>query len=226
MVQIRILIAEDEKPLARALQKIFEKNNCSADTVYNGADALSYLDSGNYDVAIFDIMMPVMDGISALKKLREAGNTVPVLLLTAKAETDDKVLGLDSGANYYLTKPFDSKELLAAVRAITRTSTQVDSKLRFGNITLDRSTFELASPSGSYRLANKEFQMMEMLMASPRHIVPAERFMERIWGCDSEAEINIVWVYISYLRKKLTALEANITIQSKRNVGYALEERL
>ncbi len=221
---MRILIAEDEKPLARALQKIFEKNNYSADAVPNGLEALSYLDSGNYDVAIFDIMMPKMDGITALKTLRAAGNPIPVLLLTAKAEIDDKVLGLDSGANYYLTKPFDSKELLAAIRAITRSTTEVDSKLRFGNMTLDRSTFELASPSGSFRLANKEFQMMEMLMAAPRHIIPAERFMEKIWGFETEAEINIVWVYISYLRKKLAALDANIIIKSKRNVGYALEE--
>ncbi len=179
---MRILIAEDEKPLARAIPKIFEKNNCSADAVYNGADALSYIAGGNYDAAIFDIMMPIMDGISALKQLRAAGNTIPVLLLTAKSETDDKVLGLDSGANYYLTKPFDSKELLAAVRAITRTNTEVDNKLRVGNITLDRSTFEITSPAGSYRLANKEFQMMEILMASPHHIIPAERFMERIMG--------------------------------------------
>ncbi len=221
---MRILIAEDEKPLARALQKIFEKSNYAADVVHNGGDALNYLDSGNYDAAIFDIMMPVMDGITALQKLRAAGNTIPVLLLTARAEIDDKVLGLDSGANYYLTKPFDSKELLAAVRAITRTGTAVDNKLRFGNVTLDRATFELAAQSGSYRLANKEFQMMELLMASPRHIIPAERFMERIWGYDTEAEISVVWVYISYLRKKLAALDANITIKSTRNVGYALEE--
>ncbi len=224
MVQMRILIAEDEKPLARALQKIFEKNHCSADTVYNGAEALSYLDSGNYDVAVFDIMMPVMDGLTALKQLRAGGNPIPVLLLTARSETDDKVLGLDSGANYYLTKPFDSKELLAAIRAITRTNAEVDNKLRFGNVTLDRSTFELSSASGSFRLANKEFQMMEMLMASPHRIIPTERFMERIWGFETEAEINNVWVYISYLRKKLSALHADITIRSKRNVGYALEE--
>lgn len=221
---MRILIAEDEKPLARALQKILEKNHCSADVVHNGADALSYLDSGNYDAAVFDIMMPVMDGLCALKTLRAGGDPTPVLLLTAKSEVEDKVLGLDSGANYYLTKPFDAKELLAALRAITRSNTEVDSTLRFGNITLNRSTFELTSPTGSHRLANKEFQMMEMLMASPHHIIPAERFMERIWGFESEAEMNIVWVYISYLRKKLTALGADIRIRSKRNVGYALEE--
>lgn len=221
---MRILLAEDERPLARAIVKIFEKNNYSADAVYNGEDALMYLEAGNYDVAVFDIMMPKMDGITALKKLRAAGNHIPVLLLTAKSEIDDKVSGLDSGANYYLTKPFDSKELLAAIRAITRMQDEVDSKLTVGNISLDRSTFELASPTGSFRLANKEFQMMEILMANPHHIIPAERFMEKIWGYDSEAEINVVWVYISYLRKKLAALHANIFIKASRNAGYSLEE--
>ncbi len=221
---MRILLAEDERSLARALVKIFEKNNYSADAVHNGADALMYLDGGNYDVAIFDIMMPVMDGITALKKLRESGNNIPVLMLTAKAEIDDKVLGLDTGANYYLTKPFDTKELLATIRAITRTDTGIGSKLSFGNISLDRSTFEISSPTGSFRLANKEFQMMEMLLMNGHHIIPAERFMEKIWGYDTDAEINVVWVYISYLRKKLTALHANITIKSSRNAGYSLEE--
>ncbi len=221
---MRILIAEDERSLARALQKIFEKNNYSADTVPDGEEALIYLDGGNYDVVILDIMMPKMDGITALKRIRNSGNQVPVLLLTAKDEIDDKVLGLDSGANYYLTKPFDTKELLAAVRAITRTVTEVDSKLRFGNISLDRATFELASPFGDFRLANKEFQMMEMLMSAPHNIISAEHFMEKIWGFETDTEIGVVWAYISYLRKKLTALKANITIKSSRNIGYSLEE--
>ncbi len=222
---MRILLAEDERTLARALVKIFEKNNYSADAVHNGQDALTYLEAGNYDVAVFDVMMPIMDGITALKKLRALGNKIPVLMLTAKAETDDKVLGLDSGANYYLTKPFDTKELLAAIRAITRTDTQLDStKLSFGNISLDRSTFEMSSPTGSFKLANKEFQMMEILISNPRHIISAERFMEKIWGFDADAEINVVWVYISYLRKKLIALHANITVKSTRNAGYSLEE--
>ncbi|MGN0452224.1 MAG: response regulator transcription factor [Ruminococcus sp.] len=221
---MRILLAEDERSLARALVKIFEKNNFSADAVYNGEDALLYLDGGNYDVVILDVMMPKMDGITALRKIRESGNQIPVLMLTAKAETDDKVLGLDSGANYYLTKPFDTKELLAVIHAITRTETQVDSKISFGNIALDRSTFELSSPTGSFRLANKEFQMMEILISNPHHIIPAERFMEKIWGFDADAEINVVWVYISYLRKKLSALHANISIKSSRNAGYSLEE--
>lgn len=221
---MRILLAEDERPLARALVKIFEKNNCSADAVHNGADALAYLEAGNYDVAVLDIMMPKMDGLTALKKLRAGGNQIPVLLLTAKAEVDDRVLGLDSGANYYLTKPFDTKELMATLRAITRTQTEISNKLAVGNVALDRSTYELSSPKGSFRLANKEFQMAEMLLSAPRQIIPAERFMEKIWGFDSEAEISIVWTYISYLRKKLSALEADVTIKSTRNIGYSLEE--
>lgn len=149
---------------------------------------------------------------------------IPVLILSAKSETDYKVLGLDSGANYYLTKPFDTKELLATLRAITRTHNAPDSKLSFGNITLDRATFELASPEGSFRLANKEFQMMEIFMSNPRVLISAERFMEKIWGFESEAEINVVWVYISYLRKKLAALNADICIKASRNAGYSLEE--
>lgn len=221
---MRILLAEDERSLARAIVKIFEKNNYSADAVHNGEDALLYLEGGNYDVVVLDVMMPKMDGFTTLKKIRETGNPIPVLMLTARAETDDKVLGLDSGANYYLTKPFDTKELLAAIRAITRTQAVVDTKLSVGNITLDRSTFELASPHGSFRLANKEFQMMEIFMSNPHHIISAERLMEKIWGFDNEAEINVVWVYVSYLRKKLTALHANVSIKSSRNAGYSLEE--
>lgn len=221
---MRILLAEDELPLSRAILKIFEKNNYSADAVHNGTDALAYIESGNYDVAVLDIMMPKMDGLTVLKKMRERGCQIPVLILTARSEVDDKVLGLDSGANYYLTKPFDTKELLAAIRAITRSKTAVDSRLFLGNITLDRASYELSSPTGSFRLANREFQMMELFMANPNHIISAEHFMERIWGFDSDAEISVVWVYISYLRKKLVALHANIQIKAYRNAGYSLEE--
>ena len=220
---MRILLAEDEVALARAITKIFEKNNYSIDAVHNGQDALDYLEAGNYDAAILDIMMPKVDGITVLKKLRAGGSNLPVLMLTAKSEIDDKVLGLDSGANYYLTKPFDSKELLAAVRAITRSQSEVDTKLSYGNITLDRSSYELASPTGSVRLANKEFQMMEMMMANPKNIVSVDAFMDRIWGYDTDTESNVVWVYISYLRKKLTALGANVKIKASRNAGYSLE---
>ena len=171
-------------------------------------------------------MMPKIDGITVLQEIRKKENLIPVLLLTAKSEVDDKVVGLDAGANDYLTKPFNSRELLARIRAMTRTQTvQGNSQLKVGNITLDRATYELSSPSGSYRLANKEFQMMEMLMSNPKNIISAERFMEKIWGYDSEAEINVVWVYISYLRKKLAALHADIQIKALRNAGYTLEEK-
>ena len=221
---MRILLAEDEKALARAVAKIFEKNNYSVDVVYNGADALDYIEAGNYDAAVLDIMMPKMDGITVLKKVREAGNQIPILMLTAKAEIDDKVLGLDSGANDYLAKPFDSRELLARVRSITRTRAEVDSKLTMGNITLDRASYELSSPTGKFKLANKEYQMMELFLSNPHHLISADRFMEKIWGYDSDAEINVVWVYISYLRKKLTALKANVQIKASRNAGYSLED--
>ncbi len=223
---MRILLAEDEKMLSKVLVKIFEKNNYSVDAVYNGVEALEYLEAENYDVAVFDVMMPKMDGITALKKLRSSGNQIPVLILTAKTEVDDKVTGLDSGANYYLTKPFETKELLAALRAITRTTAELDNKLCFGNITLERSTYELSAPKGSYRLANKEFQMMETFISNPKHIYSAEYFMEHIWGYDNEAEINVVWTYVSYLRKKLISIGADVTIKSTRNVGYSLEEIL
>ncbi len=221
---MRILVAEDERPLARAIVRILEKSNFSADAVYDGADAIDYLQNGGYDAAILDVMMPKADGFTVLRTIRAAGSAIPVLILTARSEVDDKVTGLDSGADYYLTKPFDAKELLAALRAITRSRTAADSHLSFGNLTLDRATFELSSPSGRFRLANKEYQMMELLMSNPHHIISAERFMEKIWGYDSEAEMNIVAVYASYLRKKLTALGADVQIRSLRNAGYSLEE--
>lgn len=222
---MRLLLAEDEVALSKALTAILERNNYSVDAVYDGQSALEYLEMGQYDGAILDIMMPKMDGITVLKKIRDQGNRVPVLMLTAKSEIDDKVLGLDTGANDYLTKPFNTRELLARIRAMTRPQTApVSSRLQMGNVTLDRATFELATPTGSFRLANKEFQMLEMLMSNPRNLISSERFMEKIWGYDSEAEMNVVWVYISYLRKKLTALKANIQIKAARNAGYSLEE--
>ena len=223
---MRLLLAEDEKALSKALTTILERNNYSVDAAYDGKEALEYLEADNYDGVILDIMMPKIDGITVLQEMRKKGNLIPVLLLTAKSEVDDKVIGLDAGANDYLTKPFNSRELLARIRAMTRTQTiQRNSQLKVGNITLDRATYELSAASGSYRLANKEFQMMEMLMSNPKNVISTERFMEKIWGYDSEAEINVVWVYISYLRKKLAALHADIQIKALRNIGYTLEEK-
>lgn len=221
---MRILLAEDEKSLSKAVIKILEKNNYTADPVYNGRDALDYILSGNYDVVILDIMMPEMDGITVLKRIREAGCSIPVLILSAKSEVDDKVSGLDSGANYYLTKPFDTKELLATIRAITRSSSSNDSRISLGNVTLNRATYELSTPHGSFHLANKEFQMMEMFISNPSHVISPDRFMDKVWSYDSEAEINVVWVYISYLKKKLLALKADVVIKTYRNSGYSLEE--
>lgn len=222
---MRLLLAEDEAALSKALTAILERNNYSVDAVYDGQAALEYLAADNYDGIILDIMMPKVDGITVLKEIRSRGSLIPVLLLTAKSEVDDKVLGLDAGANDYLTKPFNSRELLARIRAMTRTQTvQANSQLQLGNVTLDRATFELSTSAGAYRLANKEFQMMELLMSNPKKLISSERFMEKIWGYDSEAEINVVWVYISYLRKKLSALHANIQIKATRNAGYSLEE--
>ena len=224
-ITMRLLLAEDEKSLSRALVKILEHSNYSVDAVYDGEEALDYLDAGNYDGVILDIMMPKVDGLTVLQTIRRKGNRIPVLLLTAKSEIDDRVKGLDLGANDYLTKPFAPPELLARIRAMLRVQSeqQTDSSLHVGNITLDTTSYELSSPSGSFRLANKEYQMMELLMRHPKQVVSTEQFMDRIWGYDSEAEINVVWVYISYLRKKLTALKANISIKATRNVGYSLE---
>ena len=221
---MRILLAEDERSLSQAIVALLEKNNYSVDAVYDGDEALSYIEAGNYDAVILDIMMPKRDGISALREMRAKGCNIPVLILSARSEVDDKVLGLDSGANDYLTKPFSVKELLARLRAMTRKGEgQIDSTLKFGNLTLDLATYELSSPSGSFKLANKEFQMMDMLMRNPTHLISTERFMEKIWGYDSDAEINVVWVYISYLRKKLINLGADVEIKAHRNSGYSLE---
>ena len=218
---MRLLLAEDERSLSKALTAILEHNKYSVDPVYDGEDALYYIENGEYDGAILDIMMPKMDGIEVLKRLREEGNLIPVIMLTAKSELDDKILGLDSGANDYMTKPFEPAELLARIRAMTRTKTsQADSVLKLGNITLDRTSFKLKGPSGDYTLANKEFQVMELLMKDPGVIISAESLMDKVWGYDSDADINVVWVYISYIRKKLKSIDADVEIKAKRNSGY------
>ncbi len=222
---MRLLLAEDEKELSKALCAILKHNNFSVDAVYNGQDALDYGLDENYDGIILDIMMPKMNGLEVLKKLRESGVSTPVLILTAKSEVEDKILGLDTGADDYLTKPFAMGELLARVRALTRRKSEFSPNIiTFGNITLNRESFELSSNDNSIRLGNKEFQMLEMLITNPGRLISTEQFMERIWGYDTEAEINVVWVYISYLRKKLSSLNANVEIKAVRGVGYTLEE--
>ena len=169
-------------------------------------------------------MMPKIDGITVLKTIRAGDNKMPVLLLTAKSDVDDKVLGLDAGADDYLTKPFVTKELLARIRAMTRRQAELtDNSLSFGDLKLDRASFELSSPSGKLPLTAKEFQIMESFMNHPSQIISAERLMEKIWGFDSDSEINVVWTYISYLRKKLKLIQSGVTIKAVRNIGYTLE---
>lgn len=205
---MRLLLAEDEEDLSKALVAVLKYNNYSVDAVYDGEEALSYIEAGNYDGVILDIMMPKLDGISVLKKVRANGNSIPILLLTAKAEIDDKVEGLDSGADDYLTKPFSMKELLARIRVMTRRqSDTTDSILRYGNISLNRATYILSCGEKEIRLSNKEYQMLEMLLANPGQVISTEQFMDKIWGFDSDAELNVVWVNISYIRKNLHLLE-------------------
>ena len=221
---MRLLLAEDEKELAKALAVILRHNNYSVDTVHNGEDALCYLQNGDYDGAILDIMMPKLDGLSVLRRIREEGNCLPVLILTAKSDIDDRVEGLDAGADDYLTKPFAMKELLARVRAMLRRRTEsVDTSISFGDITLELSSSMLVCGDEKIRLTNKEFQMLEMLISADGGIISVERFMDKIWGYDSETEQNVVWVYISYLRRKLEGLGSKVIIEAHRNLGYSLE---
>lgn len=221
---MKLLLAEDERSLSKAVCALLERSHYSVDTAYDGKESLEYLECGHYDGVILDIMMPVVDGITVLKKIRSQGNLVPIIMLTAKSDIDDKVEGLDLGANDYLTKPFAARELLARVRAMLRLNTALaDSKLVFGNTALDCTNYELSTPYGNYLLANKEYQLMELLMKHTGQILSAEHLFDKIWSIDSDADIHVVWTYISYLRKKLTALKADIAIKSRRNVGYYLE---
>ncbi|MBO4750606.1 MAG: response regulator transcription factor [Lachnospiraceae bacterium] len=220
---MRLLLAEDEEELSEALAAVLRHNNYSVDAVYDGQEALDYLEGQEYDGVILDIMMPKKSGIELLKTIRAQKNQVPVLLLTAKTQVDDRVEGLDAGADDYLGKPFAMKELLARIRAMTRRREGTpDNVLTFGNLSLNRATYELSVGEEKVRMANKDFQMMEMLMANPGQILSTERFMEKIWGYDSETEIGVVWVYVSNLRKRLAQLGANVEIKALRNQGYSL----
>ena len=221
---MRLLLAEDEKELAKALAVILRHNNYSVDVVYNGEDALCYLENGDYDGAILDIMMPKLDGLSVLRRVRDNGNGIPVLILTARSDIDDRVEGLDAGADDYLTKPFAMKELLARVRAMLRRRTEsVDTSLTFGDLTLELSSSMLICKGEGVRLTNKEFQMLEMLIEADGGIISVDKFMDKIWGYDSETEQNVVWVYVSYLRRKLSSIGSSVVIEAHRNLGYSLE---
>ena len=221
---VKLLLAEDEIAMSEAVVDILNYHKYSVDAVYNGEDALHYARSRLYDGIILDIMMPKLDGLSVLRQLRQEGNPVPVLLLTAKAEVEDRIRGLDCGADDYLPKPFVMGELLSRVRAmLRRRATYTPDVLRLGALTLDQSRYTLSSPQGSCALSRLEYQLLELFMANPGITFSADTLLERVWGCNSEAEVGSVWVYISYLRKKLTALGADVEIRSKRGLGYSLE---
>ncbi|MDR3855260.1 MAG: response regulator transcription factor [Oscillospiraceae bacterium] len=222
---MRLLIAEDEVDLAEALTVFFEKNHLSVDAVHNGFDAYEYASSGAYDAVILDVMMPKMDGIQVLEKLRQEGVKTPIMMLTAKGQKSDRITGFNAGADDYLPKPFDPDELLSRVRAILRRSEAYQpTVLAYGDLTLDPDSGNLSCGSESIRLSGREFQIMELFMRSPRQVFSAERIMERVWGWDNEAEINVVWVNISNLRKKLKSIGSHVTLQANRGLGYALEE--
>ena len=220
---MKLLLAEDEVELSNALCAILKHAGYSVDAVYNGKDAYEYARVGSYDGLILDIMMPGMDGMEVLKTLRMEGKTMPALFLTARQEVSDRVRGLDLGADDYLTKPFDMNELLARIRAMLRRREEFrPGELAFGNVILDRSLCELRTKGHEpYRLSGKEFQMMEMLMEAPGRVISVETFMDSIWA-DGDADVNVVWVYISNLRRKLKTLDAGIEIHSSRGLGYSL----
>ena len=221
---MKLLVVEDEVALADALSEILKRNKYAVDTVYDGEDGLDYAMTGIYDCIILDIMLPKMNGIEVLGALRKEHISTPVLLLTAKSDTEDKIKGLDAGADDYLTKPFVSGELLARVRSLTRRRGEVvTDEFTFGDIALNKSTFSLSREGQFVKLSLKEYQIMEMLMANPRQLIPKERFIEKIWGYESDVEYNNVEVYISFLRKKIAAVGSKVCIKTARGIGYFLE---
>lgn len=223
---MRLLIAEDERDLAEALTVFFEKNKFSVDTVFDGRDAYNYGSGGDYDAVILDVMMPKMDGIEVLRRLRADGVKTPIMMLTAKAEKDDRITGFDSGADDYLPKPFAPDELLSRVRAMLRRREDfTPTVISFGDLKLNISSGLLSCGTNSVRLSGREFQVMEMFMRRPNTVLSADLIMERVWGWDSEAEINVVWVHISNLRKKLKSVGSAVSIYANRGLGYVLEER-
>ena len=223
---MRILIAEDERDLNHILTERLRKEHYSVDACFDGQEALDYLEGAEYDALILDIMMPVMDGLTLLKKIRSRGNSIPVLLLTAKDSVEDRVKGLDAGANDYLVKPFAFEELLARIRAISRRGPRyTEDILQFEDLALDRGGMELSCGKNSIRLGKKEFELMELFLRNPCQVLPKELLLSRVWGLDSAADYNNVEVYISFLRQKLHALGSAVSIRTIRMAGYRLEGR-
>ena len=220
---MKLLLVEDEIDLSDTIKRVLEINKYDVDQAFDGIEALDFMEYSEYDGVIMDVMMPKLDGFSVVKKLRAKGNHTPILMLTAKAEIDDKVEGLDCGADDYLTKPFVVKELLARVRALTRRKGDIATNYIIGNTTLNPNTFELSTAVGTIRLTGKEYKLMEHLMRNQGVVLSTEKIMESVWEFDTEAEINVVWVFISSLRKKLESINSNCQIKAMRGVGYRLE---
>lgn len=222
---MKLLVVEDEIQLADALSEILRRNKYSVDTVYNGIDGLDNAVTGVYDCIILDIMLPGMNGLEVLGNIRKEKISTPVLLLTARCEIDDKINGLDCGADDYLTKPFVTEELLARIRALTRRKGEVvdDDRLDYGGLELIKSTLSIKCMGNDVKLSLKEYQIMELLISNPRQILPKERIIEKIWGYESDVEYNNIEVYISFLRKKLVIISAPVQIKTARGIGYYLE---
>lgn len=222
---MRVLIVEDEVRLAATLQDLMELGGYAADVCHDGESGLDNALSGIYDVVILDVMLPKMDGFSVLRQLRASGSAVPVLMLTARSELSDRVSGLDQGADYYLTKPFEPKELMACVRALGRRQPELRStdQIQCADLTLEKSAFTLSCGERSVRLSRREFDMMELLMLNQKQVITKESLLLKIWGYESNAEDNNVEVYISFLRKKLDHLHSQVRIKTIRMVGYCLE---
>ena len=224
---MRLLFAEDDRDISKAVQTLLERSGYSVDVVFNGQDALDYLEAGEYDGVILDWMMPKRSGIEVLRKIRSKGISTPALMLTARDAVEDRVEGLDTGADDYLPKPFAASELLARIRAMLRRKEEFKPDvIKFADIELDKSAMSIQCRGNCVRLNNKAFQLMEMLVEHPGAVLSLSQIMERIWGWDSDSEVNVVWVNISFLRKKLSELGAHARIKAVRGVGYTLENTL
>lgn len=222
---MRILIAEDEVTINKALKVMLEKNKYTVDSVYDGQSALNYIENTTYDVIVLDIMMPIKSGMEVLKAIRSNNINTPVLFLTAKSEISDRVSGLEAGADDYLPKPFDANEFLARVKALSRRSNSyISSSLSIGNTTLDLNSYILKTEYEETKLNNKEFQLFELFIKNPKKVFSSELLMEKVWDIDSSADIDVVWTYIGFLRRKLKQINSNLEIKTIRGAGYALEE--
>ena len=226
---MRLLIVEDEVRLADTLRQLLNRQGYTADVYYDGVSGLDNATTGIYDLMVLDVMLPGMNGFQVVKKLREAGVTTPVLMLTAKSDVSDRIHGLDCGADYYLTKPFEPEELLACVRTLLRRSggqLQESDTLTWGDLSLERATFSLSCAERAVRLSRREYDLMELLMRNGNQVVTKEQMLVKVWGYDSQAEDNNVEVYISFLRRKLTHLHSAVKIKTLRMLGYCLTQEV